>query len=222
VGKYGDDLEANLGALFKPTRSDAEKFETAVDLAMKIGEEIPVLGLAVRLVAWREAWFADGKKSERVTPVLLGLYERLSKLEAKQEEYLRSEDAQAVLEDAFARIADQPDETKREDLRRVLFKILEAPRDPSENRLFVRLADELPIPALKLLGVTHRPVNPMVSTVQGLGEQKEVENDDAKFWLNYLVGQGLVDGEQIGVVHHGTYESVLTPLGRLFEVYRRG
>lgn len=222
MGQLGDDLEANLGALFKPTRSDAEKFEATIDLAMKIGGEIPILGLAVRLIARRQAWFGDGKKSDRVTPVLAGLYARIAKLEAAAKDYIRKdqpEATQALVEEALARIGDQPDEMRREGMQSILYKILERPRDPAENRMFLRLADELPAPALKLLSATHGKVAPMVSTIQGLSQQ--TVDVDVTFWLKFLVGQGLVDEEQIGHVQHGTYQALLTPLGKAFEEYRR-
>jgi hypothetical protein len=222
VGQFGDDLEANLGALFKPTWSDAEKFGATIDLAMKIGEEIPILGLAVKLVAWREAWFGDGKKSERVTPVLVGLYERLSKLEAAGKDYIRKDEPevmQALVEEALARIGDQPDGTRREGMQSILYKILEGPRDPAESRMFLRLADELPAPALKLLNATHGKVAPMVSTIEGLSQH--TVDVDVTFWLKFLVSQGLVDEEQINCVQHGTYQALLTPVAKAFEEYRR-
>jgi hypothetical protein len=152
---------------------------------MAIGGEIPVVGIAIKVIAWQRAWYGDAKKADRVRPVLTGLYERVAKLEAGQKDYLRTEDFQAVLEDAFARIADQADAGRREAMRSILLKVIESPRDTATNRLFLRLADELPFPAL-------------------------------------LVGQGLLDEDQLNHKQHGTYEAVLTQLGRAFEDYRRG
>lgn len=68
----------------------------------------------------------------------------------------------------------------------------------------------------------HRPVVSGFAPIQGLSRQPEVKDDDVPAWLKFLVVQGLVDEEQLNVMQHGTYEALLTPLGRLFEVYRRG
>jgi len=37
-----------------------------------------------------------------------------------------------------------------------------------------------------------------------------------------LVGQGLLDEEQLGKTQYTTYEGVLTPPGKAFEEYRKG
>src|SRR3954469_1952007 len=53
MGEHGDNLEANLGALFKPIQSDWDKFKTTIELAAALGAEVPVLGMAVKAAAWR-------------------------------------------------------------------------------------------------------------------------------------------------------------------------
>jgi len=224
MGEYGDRLEANIGALFKPIRSDWEKTKAALDLAMAIGGEVPVVGLAIRLVAWQRAWFGDGKKAERVTLVLLGLQERLAKLEAAQKDYLRTEDAQAVLEEAFARIGDQPDEARQEAMRTILLKIIDKPQDTASNRLFLRLADELPWPAMRLLNAAHASVDPhaMSATKAELIKNAELSEIDGDSWLSYLTTQGLIDEDQLSHQQYMTFEKVLTALGRAFAEYRRG
>jgi hypothetical protein len=223
MGGYGDDLEGNLGALFKPNRSDWEKFKTTMDLAVGLGQLAPGVGVAIRAVAFGRAWFLDGKKADRVTPVLLGLYERIAKLEADAKDYIRKDEAQIILEETLARIADQPDEPRREEMQRVLFRILEKPRDLAENKLFVRLADELSSPALKLLSATHAKVESGVrmATKHALAQYAGILDDDAAFWLKFLISQGLIDEEQLGRTQYGTYDKLLTPLGRIFEEYRR-
>lgn len=222
MANHGDRLDENLGALVRPDQSAWEKTKSAIDLAAGLSG-VPGLVLAVKGLAVGRAWLFDKKKPDRVLPVLLGFKERIEKLEAERREYLRTDDAQAVLEETFGRIADQPDEARREDMRRILFKMLETPpRDPSENRMFVRLADELPLPALKVLSATSGRVAPMASTKQGLGQHADLQDYDMTFWLKFLVGQGLVDEDQLNNVQHGTYQAILSPLGRLFEDYRRG
>ena len=225
MGEHGDNLEGNVGALFKPNRSDWEKFMTTMELALSFVEPAPGLSVAIKAAAWGRAWFLDGKKADRVTPVLVGLYDRLQTLEADQKDYIRKDEAQvmsAAVEEALRRIADQPDDGRRQEMRRILFKILDKPRDLAENRLFIRLADELPVPALKLLNATGGKVADIVSTQKGLCQLTDLSEYDATFWLKFLVSQGLIDDEKLGIVHHTTYEAALTPLGRLFEEYRRG
>ena len=223
MGEYGEKLEENIGAVFKPTHSDWEKTKTAIELAFALGEEIPVLGIAIKAVAFGRAWYADGKKAERATSVIQGLYERLKTLEGGQKEYLRKDEAQAMLEEAFARIADQPDESRREDLRRILHNLLAEPGDLSENRLFLRLADELPTPALKLLNATHgRVTETILSKTKVLASLAGLKEGEVRPWVHFLATQGLFDEEQLNVTQHRTFEGFLTPLGVDFEKYRRG
>jgi hypothetical protein len=216
VGQFGDNLEASIGALLKPSESDWEKIQKTFEL-------VPGVDVALRVVAVGRGWFFDGEKAERVKPVLLGLYERIAKLEADATEYIRKPEARATIEEVLTRIGDQPDRSRRQDMERVLYKILEQPRDLAENRMFIRLADELPVLALKLLAATHASVGHGVraSVTQELGNHAGVPEGEREFWLKYLVNQGLLDEGQIGHVQRTTYEGVLTPLGRAFEQYRR-
>jgi hypothetical protein len=215
MGQFGENLESNIGALLKPSEPGWEQIQKTLEL-------LPGVDVAIKVVAAGRGWLVDPDKVDRVKPVLLGLYERIAKLEADAKEYIRKPEARAIIEDALARIGDQPDEARRQEMERVLFMILDNPQDLAENRLFLRLADELPVPALKLLNATEGKVAPMVSTQKGLCQLTDLSEYDATSWLKFLAGQGLIDEEKLGIVHHTTYQAVLTPLGRLFEEYRRG
>ena len=64
-------------------------------------------------------------------------------------------------------------------MRSILLKIIESPRDTATNRLFLRLADELPLPALKLLNATHGTINsPTENTKQGIGKHADLQDYD--------------------------------------------
>jgi hypothetical protein len=223
MGEHGDRLDENFGALIKPSASAWEKAKTAFDVAASLSG-IPGAALAVKGLCLGRAWLYDEKKPDRVLNVLLGLKERIEKLEAAQNEYLKTEAAHSVFEETLARIGDQPDEGRRETMKRMLGKILEKPRDPTENRLLVRLADELPTPALKLIQAARQTNEPrqLISTKVGLARHAGLAQEEAEFWLNYLVNQGLLDEDQLGSVQHGSYVKVLTPLGLSFEEYCRG
>jgi hypothetical protein len=222
MGEHGDRLDENFGALIKPSASAWERAKAVVDFAASISG-IPGAAIAVKGLCLGRAWLYDEKKPDRVMPILLGLRERIDKVEGSQKEYIKTEAAQAVLEETLGRIADQPDEERRETMRRVFMKILEKPRDPAENKLFVRLADELPAPALKLLRAARQPVEPrqMISTRDALGRHAGVPAEVGP-WFKFLVHQGLFDEDQLDHVQHGNFLKVLTPLGLSFDEYCRG
>jgi hypothetical protein len=223
---YDDDLEANLGALIKPSGVGLETALKLLEQAAKLlSVTDPGLFTAIQTAAFTSGLFYNLKKADRVTPVLLGFYERLQKVEAAQRAYVRKEEGQAFVEEALRRIANQPDEPRRKDMQRILYKTVEKPRDHADNRLFLRLADELPTEALKLLAALHDPIVPQRSATASdkilavrTGMTREVVRAVAK----YLSNESLMTEEPLHTRRQSYFDTLLTPLGRAFEEYRRG
>ncbi len=113
----------------------------------------PKAGLAVQTVAVLGGWIWNSWKFDRVKPVLENVVDRIHKIE---HDYVRSEAFADVLWDALRRLGDQPDPTRRARLRNILLNVIDNPKDHTENRLFLRLADELSGGALEGLSVVSR------------------------------------------------------------------
>ena len=64
-----------------------------------------------------------------------------------------------LLEDVLRRLSEQPDPDRRKGLQSIFEKIMEEPREHQANRLFLRLADELPSGALRLLSIVDSTVS---------------------------------------------------------------
>ncbi len=145
VGDFDRKLEENLD--LRPADPAAVK---GVKLAIEAAAKLPGGQLVeiVKAVATIGGWLWQKRKSERAQAFLLGLYERL---ERTRSTYIERDEFYDLFEDAIRRSAEQPDPVRREKMGAIFFKIIEAPRDHVENRLLLRLADELPVDALKLL-----------------------------------------------------------------------
>ena len=238
-----DRLDSGLGALIPRNVSSGRLFEV-----LKLLGDAPVLGNMVKPVALLGAWWADDRKPDRVFDVLVAMREKLAEAEKNQNAYVRKNEFKETLQ----RIANEPDENRRKWFQNILLKAIDQPRDHSEHRLFLRLADELTADAHKILASLDLPLtaNDRQLDRNGYLEAKSgvsrLRVDDI---LDELVRTGLVNRDRlkgpdpsIPIRHQGslldttggmqaegpeTYGQrdlsyMFTTLGRDFIAYRRG
>ena len=101
------------------------------------------------------------------------------------------------------------------------------PLEHCENRLFLRLADELPSGALRLLSIVDDPVAPSERTrhmVEVLAEQARLSNSDAQDNAEELAAAQILRRDIFGFIPSPgkALDHILTTKGRAFVDYCRG
>lgn len=190
-----DRLASSLGALIPRNVTSGRLLDV-----LKILEDAPVLGNIVKPVALLGAWWADDRKPGRVFGVLVAVSEKLAEAEKRQNEFVSKDEFKDLFEETLQRIANEPDENRRRWLQNVLLKAIEQPREHSEHRLFLRLADELTTDAHKILAILDKPLVPQVRQLNRQGRLEAMSGvprlrvDDA---LDELTRAGLVNRERL-------------------------
>lgn len=219
-----DELDSKIGDLVKRDPSAKETLEKLADLGAELVSVIPGVGIAIKVAAWTGGWYFDAKKIDRVFPVLVGLRGQQAKIER---EYVQKAEFDDLLHEGLRRLSEQPDDARRADLRNIILKITREPRRHDEHLMFIRLADELPLEALRVLAAVHEPLQTRAGFAQQadavLQKRAEVVPDQIGFWMEFLANQGLFDRTRFQeVVQSGRpLGYLLTPLGEKFERYRR-
>jgi hypothetical protein len=218
-----DALDATLAIMVRAS-GPSKGFLELVTLAAEMGG----LGRLVKAVAFTHGWFVDDRKPDRVFDALLAIRDRLHAAEQKRDEYVRKDEFKDLFEETLRRLAEQPDPERRCWLRAILLKVIDEPLDHAENRLFVRLADELTTRAHKVLTV----LSPPVSQSEGIFSRKRIlamragiEEARVEETLEELALTGLTDRKQFegpGPTPGIGYSYLLTPRGKEFLAYRGG
>lgn len=144
-----NELAQALSALLPDSCTLSEDLQRVLELAANIPG-----GSIVSVLAFLGGWWLKGsRKPDRVFLVLLALKRKIDETEQQRHgAYVRGDEFQDFLEDALRRMADQPDDKRRKILENIILGIVDGRhRDHAENRLFLRLADELSTRALFLL-----------------------------------------------------------------------
>jgi len=167
--------------------------------AAVIGFVNPIAGTALQTTAVLGGWVWNRYKLDRVKPVLVEIQKRIQAVES---EYVRREEFADLLEDAFRRLGDQPDPERGNWIRNALLRIVDEPRDHTENRRYLRLADELSTPAQKILTVISTPVIQPGDLIPGpkenLRRRADLSPDEADEAIDELVREGLINWERPG------------------------
>jgi hypothetical protein len=226
TGHFDERLEENID--LSPSDTGAAKaVAELVRLATKMPN--PRFGDITKAIGAIGGWLWQPRKAERAGDLVLGLYERL---ERTRSEYLKKEEAQDLFENVLRRIAEQPDASRRENMRKVFYKIIDAPLEHVENRLLLRLADELPSWALNALAVLDHPLTDeereMKLGTNVLASRLGISPIDATSVIRYLINENIFGAEDerfVTTVGFGAAGDdlmfLLTPLGRTFVKYVR-
>jgi hypothetical protein len=145
------DLDAELGALALP---DGELVGDLIKAGKFLAGFSPDMKAAVHALSAVDM-LRQPRKRHRIAHCLIGLYDRLQKLEKKiDREYVRQEKFADHAHDAFRRASDDPDEARRKNFEVILANIA-VKRDPrptfEEERMVIRLADELTTAHLRVV-----------------------------------------------------------------------
>jgi len=158
-------------------------------------------GAAIQGTALLGGWAWNRYKFDRVKPVLLQVQKRIQSVET---EYVRREEFADLLQDAFRRLGDQPDPERGNWIRNALLKIIDAPKDHTENRRYLRLADELSADAQKVLTVLPVPVNQPGDLIPGpkenLRRRADLSPEQVEEAIDELIREGLINWERPGTV----------------------
>lgn len=229
-GRFIDEFDATID--LSPADSQAGKIvKETVKLvatlgAPAVGPLAPALVELVKSVASVLGFHFQRRKAERARDLILALYERLQNA---LPEYVTREEFLDLFEDTLRRTAEQPDKQRREAMRRVFFKIIDEPREHVENRLLVRLADELPLDALKALPALNTR---LTKTDRGEDNGRSflaarTEMPPVALWkvLGYLANENLLDEDNVDARPFFAAEGggpVLTPLGQTLVAFLKG
>jgi hypothetical protein len=216
LGEDDTALEAQLGLMIlRPDGAGLEKVRKLIDIAEPLSAWIPGFLSTLKGLATVGCWPWNPRKADRVHDAIIGLYERLQRTRT---EYVRREEFGDLVEETLRRMSEQPDAKRRQDLRMILFKVIETPREHSENRLFLRLADEFPVGALKVLAA----VEPVI--VQAEYRQSFQAILAARTGLDITeVGQHMADLSAAGLFDQKAFRIVAMPGKSLvFLLTRRG
>jgi hypothetical protein len=228
------DLTTYGGSLLDPVEENID-LSPSDPVAMEVVREILRLVAALALPQLLEvaksvaalhglAW--QRRKAERAKDLVVALYDLLQRTRF---EYVQKVEFEDLFEEVFRRFSEQPDSDRRDTMRKIFLKIIEAPREHVENRLLIRLADELPSEALRALSVLDRKLT-QEEREPGVGYGAlaiRLGVSNATRLLAYLVNENLVDEHSTSVAPGfgaagDDLTFLLTPLGRTFVEYGRG
>jgi hypothetical protein len=179
-------------------------------------------GFAIQSVAVLGGWVWNKWKFDRVSPVLEEVAKRIQGIE---HDYVRREEFADLLWDGLRRIGDQPDAVRRGRLRNILLNVVSAPKDHEDNRLFLRLADELSAVETRVLLATLGKITRdelMWANNKILAARASVADEDIDLVMSYLAMDKLL----LGMKFHDKAPSsglgfLLTPTGEAFVRYIR-
>src|SRR5690606_28050220 len=118
----------------------AERSEKALDAAAIAASFTPVVGGAISSVL---SGMSQSRKLNRVVGMLKGLSDDLSELRSEvDEDYVRTEDFEELLEQTLRRAADERSDDVRELYRKFLLHAMAAPGDPYDDQMLVLKALE--------------------------------------------------------------------------------
>jgi hypothetical protein len=159
-------------------------------------------------------------KAIRAKKFLLGLYERIERIRS---EYVRREEFLDLMEDCMRRTVTQPEQLRREEVMAIMGNAIQEPSSHVLHKMFVRLADEMPTEAVRILAALHGPRTVEEQAVGAwpvtLSARSGFPLEQLHPWLAYLDNQSLVI--QGGAIDTIDMAEKLTPIGKLFERYRR-
>ncbi len=113
------------------------------------------------------AW--QRRKAERAKDLVVALYDLADLLQRTRFESVQKVEFEDLVEDVLRRFSEQrPTPNDATPCEKIFLKIVEEPREHVENRLLIRLADELPSEALKALLVLDRKLT-QEERVPGVG-----------------------------------------------------
>ena len=240
-------LDDALGALIVRDRWPSRLLDT-----LSLLGDIPTLGSIIKPMVIAGGWWLDDRKPDRVFPALVAIKDKFHEAERRQSEYIRKEEFKDLFEETIRRIADEPDPDRREWLKNVLLRVMDEPKDHAENRLFLRLLEELSTDAHKLLAILDQPITTTERQLEQdaiLAGKAGIRRDRAAEAKEELARLGLIDRQRFvgpdpsskklmpgnpldaagGLQFerpdtHGSdsYSYFYTRLGREFIAYRRG
>jgi hypothetical protein len=183
----------------------------------------PPAGAVVLTIAVVGGWAWNKWKFDRVRPVLEEVTKRVQSIE---NDYVRREEFADMLWDALRRLGEQPDPGRRKLLRNIILNTMDEPTDHTENRLFLRLADELSTVELRVFlavegAITRDEImwsnNKILATRAGVGD------GDIDLIMSHLAMQRLLDGMKFVTKSPPAGPSfLLTPTGSEFRRYIKG
>ena len=159
------------------------------------------------------------QKATRADECTLGLFQRLERV---PHEYVRKDEFRDLLEDALVRYLNQPDEVRRRETETILLNSAARPSTHVLHKLFIRLADESPMEALRILTALSTPRSPeeiATGYMQIIANRSQLDEPIASQWTTFLMYQGLYAMNQSGII---PLEDLLTPIGKEFAAFRRG
>jgi uncharacterized protein (DUF2267 family) len=227
--KHSDDdkaTEAVAIAVIKPPPLVAP-IQAVIDTvnvsASVIAMYNPEAGVAVRSLAVLGGWIYNRYKADRVKPALQAVAELLEKTRS---EYVKKEEFADFLQDALRRIADHPDAERRQALRSILESVIVKPRDHITNRRFLRLADELPVAAWKVLtAVQQAGAASHGELIEGkdriLARHAGLSQEQLEEAMEYLATEQILDRRKfntspMGAPRTGMFTYLLTTTGTAF------
>jgi hypothetical protein len=226
-GKREAPAERHLSvAIVKP--DDSALSEHIKDSVNLIGDAIgvcnPWAGLTIKAVAVLGGWLWIPRKYERVRSFIHALADRVKGM---RDGFVKHEEFADLLEDVLRRLSEQPDPDRRKMLRAIFEKVIEEPREHCENRLFLRLADELPSGALRLLSIVDNPVGPSDRNrhlVEVISEATGLQASDVRDHIDELLANQILSGNTHRFVPMPgkAIDYLLTRKGRAFVDYCRG
>jgi hypothetical protein len=192
-------------------------------LAAAISVANPAAGAAMQSVAVLGGWAWNKWKFDRVRPVLEEVTKRVQRIE---NDYVRREEFADMLWDALRRLGDQPDPKRRELLRNIIFNAATEPKDHTEHRRFLRLADELSWEELRVFLNVEGPITRdelLWTTNKVLALRGHVDEEYIDRIMLDLANERLFDRTkfQMRAPHSGP-GFLLTPTGADFRRFLRG
>jgi hypothetical protein len=221
MNNSGTEMESSvsIAVLAPDSGTIVGRLKDMVNLAAAaISVANPAAGLAVQTTAVLGGWIFQDRKCDRIRDALESVAARIQRVES---EYVRKEEFADLLEDTLRRMADQPDEGRRHVMREVLESVMQRPRDFTESRLFVRLADELPTTHLKVIAATRAAKTRMEVLLPSnsvLANRSGIPDGRIDGVMTDLTFFRVFDGMRfnMSVPEGQTLEHLLTDIGREF------
>lgn len=221
-----------LGALVPRGRPLPSRLLEVISLAASFAAladpRLAALGPILRGLIFTHGLWTDARKPDRVFDALVAIAAKLHESAAEKNDYVRKDEFKDLFEETLRRLSDQPDPARREWLRHILLKVMDDPKDHAENRLFLRLVDELSTDAHKLLSILNTAVTEderHLARDEILARRAGTKKDQVVEHLDELARAGLLDRNQFngpGPPAGIGYDYFFTRLGREFLAYRGG
>lgn len=169
----------------------AERTEKALDAAAIVASFTPVVGGAISSVL---GGMSQSRKFNRVVGMLKGLSDSLAEMRSEvDEDYVRTEDFEDLLEQTLRKVADERSDEVRELYRKFLLHAMAAPGDPYDDQVLVLKAlEHIRVPHLVVLRAVAAPPSPdahrkfMGSPIQTLRERTGLSDAEVKAAVQIL------------------------------------